>query len=829
MPGVRAPAVALFTYRTGNYIALTRLELPSVRVEKPQSHSVTRGGSARFLLAAAGLFALALAFTSSAQAVSLQWHTPVTDADFVSHGGGADLLPSSMATGFYNGDSRSDVVVCSVANDSCWLYYGKPGTSGGLQMADPAITFVGPNGGFGASVSFLGDINGDGFGDLAIGAPTSVGEGGVLSGGALWIFFGRNASFLGEIGYYDANITVFGAEAGDNLGFASAAAGDLDGDGYGDFWVSAPNASEGGARVGEVLLFRGGPSLPTVLYRAGAATRVVGTVPGGEFGRVLLNSTDLNGDGRFDLVTSTTRYRDLSNTSVGAAFGFLGPFILDGRTLNTTRATMTFWGNVLTPSLGSSLAFAPNFTKEGGRILFVGAPAYSNNTSSGGSLVLFRINQSLCCQVYQMWDAVGLLYTIEANDQMGLSVAAGGDIDHDGFPDLVVGAPSAKVGGHGNAGRVYIVYGNDTDRQPVLLDGLHEGIEGRGDLCFLGNIVVMGDINGDGWADFIASSPGDNGTYAAGGSAYGFLGRPRNRPPSAYLTVFGNLTEGSEILVRVQRTDPDFDRLTWYWEGFQDGQRRSGAEQVTLNFDDEGGITLTVTIFDGTLYNTSYIVITVINAPPVCEIYAVGPVVEGSPATFAINASDPGRFDQWNALWSGPRGLYPSGVTASYEPTRGGNVTIDVVIEDDDGGVSNCTLNVLIDNVPPSVAIRGPLILYEGDTGIYTAEVVDPGITDAFFYNWTTPDGASKADNTKFLALHVGRSRIELLVTDLDGGTTLASVLVEVKGTKPDVGILGPDTAKEGDEITFEVRQYSGFSYDPLTVAWNMCIPGQVD
>jgi hypothetical protein len=282
-----------------------------------------------------------------ASAVSLQYHTQVSDADFWVSGGTQDLLGSALAAGRYNADNRSDLVACSAANNSCWLYYGRPAGGGGTSLGAPDITFVGPGGQFGASAAFLGDLNGDGAEDFGVGAPNSTGENGVLSGGSLWIFLGRKDGFTGSIGFYDAATTVFGAGAGDNLGVSAAPAGDVDRDGFGDFWVSAPNATEGGARVGEALLFRGRASFPTELYRTNASLRLTGAVDGGEFGRVLLGGQDLDGDGRLDLATSTTRYRDGSDTAVGAAFAFLGPLPTDGRLMNATRANITFWGDVL--------------------------------------------------------------------------------------------------------------------------------------------------------------------------------------------------------------------------------------------------------------------------------------------------------------------------------------------------------------------------------------------------------------------------------------------------------------------------------------------------
>lgn len=786
-----------------------------------------RAFAARFAALAALTGLAVLTLTSPVQAVSLQWHTQMSDADFHAAGGPYDLLPSAMAAGRYNRDGMSDLVFCSAAENACGLYYGAPGVGGNQLLGDPDILFVGPGGGFGAAAAFLGDLNGDGLEDLGIGGPGAVGEGGVLGGGSLWIFFGRSDGFTGAIGYYDANTTVFGAENLSGLGTAAAPAGDVDRDGYGDFWVTAPNATEAGTRVGEVLLYRGRDVWPTELYRSGAALRLVGTVFNGTFGRVLLGNNDLNGDGRFDLATASQRYRDASNTTVGAAFAFMGPFPTDGRTMNATGADLTIWGDANAPSLGSSLAFAVNFTKEGGRILMVGAPAYSNNTSTGGSLHLFKIIQAACCLNWHRWDAVGLLYTSEPNDQMGLSAAAGGDINHDGFPDLIIGAPSAEVGVKHDAGRVFIVYGNDTSRQPVLLTDRQEGFEGRGNNTVLGNLLLLTDFNGDGWSDLVLSSPGDGFSSPAGGAAYGFVGRPRNRPPSLDLAAHGNFTEGSIIQLLANLTDPDGDRLSWDWQSLPDGRPHSGAATVDANFSDEGNYTVTVSVFDGTLYNTTRILLQVQNLPPVCNITWYAPFVEGEAGQLSLEAHDPGRLDMWTYNWSGPVGLFVGSLSAVYEPQRAAPFQVNVTITDNDGGVGHCGVLVPVSNIPPEVAIQGPLVLYEGDVGIYTAAIQDPGAEDAFFMNWSTPLGLKNDSHYVYRAMHPGPAKIELLVTDLDGGETYASLDVNVRGIPPDVGLIMPNGATEGDALTFEIRQYTGEAFDPITVSWRICLFGK--
>ncbi len=775
-------------------------------------------------------FALAV-FSACAPsaAISIQAHTQMSDADFVIGGGPQDLAPTSMAAGFYNGDNRSDLVVCSNANDTCWLFYGTNNIGKAHLFLQPDITFLGPNGAFGSSASFLGDVNGDGFEDLAIGSPNATGVGGVLTGGSLWIFFGRNDSFTGTIGYYDANTTVFGLSAADNLGFSASAAGDVNGDGFGDFWVSAPNRSDGPGRVGAVFLFLGRASWPTELNESSAALRITGASPGGRFGSVLLGAVDLNNDSRVDLLTSSSKYRDLSGTEVGAAFAFIGPLPTDGRSMNATRANMTYWGNSLVPTLGASLGFSPQFMKEPGRVVLIGAPVYANNSSSGGGVYLFRVGAVACCSSYNTWDAVGFIYTREANDQAGTAISAGRDIDHDGLPDLLIGAPNADVGNRVDAGRVFIVYGNDTSRQPWLLDGKVEGLEGRANRSLLGNLVLLADFNGDGWCDIIVGSPGDSQRSPQGGAVYGFVGRPRNRPPEVNLTVSGNLTEGSAIMVNANITDPDDDVLTWTWSGGANSGSFSSAAVFNVTFPDEGTYTISVNVFDGTLHTEKGVVITIANLPPICNFTIAQGFREGDVGEIKLHVSDPGALDEWRVDWMGPPGMSTTGDSAVYQPKRGHAFQVNVTATDNDGGVGGCGMLVDVENVPPAVSIVGPSLLTEGDQTLFTAMVSDRGAEDAFFYNWSGPAGEGNGTGLSFSPVKPGRFLLQVRVTDLDGGSGYANLSVTVLNLGPDVSLLMPGAAVEGEKIEFQVKQYSGAEYDPLTVSWGVGAGGQAD
>jgi len=303
-----------------------------------------------------------------------------------------------------------------------------------------------------------------------------------------------------------ANKVISSAITLDGLGVAVAMAGDVNGDGYGDFLVrSVGNSENVGTQVGRVLLFFGGPTLsdrPDIVFEGGAPDDENGSMAG---------CGDLNGDGYDDIafgaVDIDADHHAIEPSRVeihfgGPAMASSPPLVLYGDSQPIVTDPV-FGASILADFFGSSVSAAGDVNGDGYPDLIVGA--HQGVPGGKGRIYYGGPGMDATPDVvleYPTAQTAGGLY--------GFSVTGLGDINGDGFADVAVGAPGADAFPP-PIGRVYIYFGGlEPHTTPdIVLEGSHGGE-------WFGTMVApLGDVDHDGYPDLavmargVESMPGD--------------------------------------------------------------------------------------------------------------------------------------------------------------------------------------------------------------------------------------------------------------------------------------------------------------------------------
>jgi len=337
---------------------------------------------------------------------------------------------SVSGAGDVNGDGYADIIVGAAGYNSyqgrAYVYYGGPGAD---TVPDLTLTGEATDDAFGASVSGAGDVNGDGYGDIIVGAdPTFAAS---ANTGRAYVYYG------GPGADNVADLTLTGEAANDAFGFSVSGAGDFSGDGYADVVVGAQGNDAGGANAGRAYVYYGGPGADNV-----ADLTLTGGTAGDLFGISVSGAGDVNGDGYADVIVGASG-NDVAGTDAGQAHVFHGGPGAD------TVADWTLTGEAAEDRFGYSVSGAGDVNGDGYPDVIAGA--YSNDAagSIAGRAYVFYAGPAA--------DTVAdvTLTGEAAYDAFGLSVSGGGDVNGDGYADVVVGA--WQDGGGDNAtGRAYV-------------------------------------------------------------------------------------------------------------------------------------------------------------------------------------------------------------------------------------------------------------------------------------------------------------------------------------------------------------------------------------
>jgi hypothetical protein len=379
------------------------------------------------------------------------------DIIYVYDGTKGDQLGLSVSgAGDVNGDGYADFIVGAYGNDSAgdnagraYVYSGLTGYLLYIFDGEAAYDY------FGYSVSGAGDVNGDGFDDLIVGAYDNS-AGGILAGRA-YVYSGQSGALLW---------TFTGKAAGEYFGYSVSGAGDVNNDGYADLIVGAYENDAGGHNAGRAYVYSGktGDTLFTI----------TGESANDQLGYSVSGSGDVNGDGYADLIVGAPGYFT-GGVNTGRAY------IYSGLTEDTLFTIIGSMGS----QFGYSVSGAGDVNGDGYPDLIVGEPyGYSVGRAS----------------VYSgpTGDLLNTFTGEAADDRFGLSVSGAGDVNNDGYADLIVGAPFNDERGS-RAGKAYIYSGESGDILFTLLGESADNLYGI-------SVSGVGDLDGNGFDEVIVGA-----------------------------------------------------------------------------------------------------------------------------------------------------------------------------------------------------------------------------------------------------------------------------------------------------------------------------------
>lgn len=363
-----------------------------------------------------------------------------------------------------------------------------------------------------------GDVNGDGYDDFLVASKTNDDAG--LNAGAAYLVYGRSTALTSESlgGSLNAVAEFTGEAASDYAGTIVGPAGDVNNDGYDDFLITAYQPGPGVGNGQTYLIYGKAETFAsTVSLGAAGIVKFTGEALNDYAGAMANTVGDVNNDGYDDIVIGATANDAVVDgnpvVNSGAAYLVYGQAAaLVSANLSTA---IKFSGEATSDTAGVSVS-SGDFNNDGYSDMLISASTYAAN-NLGRTYLYYGKAEAFTSGNLSAADAI---FTGEvAEDSSGITISSAGDVNNDSYDDILIAASANDDAGTG-AGAVYLIYGQASALTSASLSTAVEFTgEAAGDAA--GNSVSgAGDVNMDGYDDFLVGAPLNNDAASDAGAAY---------------------------------------------------------------------------------------------------------------------------------------------------------------------------------------------------------------------------------------------------------------------------------------------------------------------